>query len=509
MSGVGGGTVAVLADSTVGVILLGCGLIARRSRTGGRVGLIMIAAAGCWFLGTFVAPFLFLHRGPLVHLHISYPTGRLRRPIAWITVMIAYAVSLLEAVVRTPWLTLGLAVLVAAAAVDVFARTSGRARKAGWPALIAALTFAAVLAFSCANLLLGWEADRLVLFVYDTTIAVLALVLTADLRSGRWTDATLSDLVTQLGGGGPGTGGLRGELQQALGDPTLVVGYWVPDQAQYVDERGVPLALPDAEDGRSTTTVTDGGEPIAVLVDDNAVLDDHKLVAGVSAALNLAVANARMRAEVQARVSALAASRRRIVEAADAQRRALEAELALGAERRLGQVARLVADVQRGSSADGLADVVAEVRGAQMELREFAQGVRPSPLGSGGLSAALPVLAARAPLQVELAVSVGRLPPAVEAALFFVCSEALTNIAKHANATRVQVTVEPCPVGVVTTVIDDGVGGADPRGSGLRGLADRVEALNGHFAVGDGPGGGTLVLARIPVGDGPDGRGLG
>ncbi|MFI6831800.1 sensor histidine kinase [Kribbella sp. NPDC050241] len=505
MSRVGGSTVTVLADSTVGLILLGCGLFARRSRTGRRVGVIMIAAAGCWFLGTFVAPFLFLHRGPLVHLHISYPTGRLRRPIATITVMLAYAVSLLEAVVRTPWLTLGLAVLVAAAAVDVFARTSGRARKAGWPALIAALTFAAVLAFSCANLLLGWEADRLVLFVYDTTIAVLALVLTADLRSGRWTDATLSDLVTQLGGG-TGTGGLRGELQQALGDPTLVVGYWVPDQAQYVDERGVPLALPDAEDGRSTTTVTDGGEPVAVLVHDNAVLDDHKLVDGVSAALNLAVANARMRAEVQARVSALAASRRRIVEAADAQRRALEAELALGAERRLGQVARLVADVQRGSSADGLAEVVAEVRGAQTELREFAQGVRPSPLGSGGLAAALPVLAARAPLQVELAVSVGRLPPAVEAALFFVCSEALTNIAKHANATRVQVSVEPDPVGVVTTVVDDGVGGADPRGSGLRGLADRVEALNGHFSVGDGPGGGTLVVARIPVEDDLDGR---
>lgn len=213
MSRVGGSTVTVLADSTVGLILLGCGLFARRSRTGRRVGLIMIAAAGCWFLGTFVAPFLFLHRGPLVHLHISYPTGRLRRPIATITVMIAYAVSLLEAVVRTPWLTLGLAVLVAAAAVDVFARTSGRARKAGWPALIAALTFAAVLAFSCANLLLGWEADRLVLFVYDTTIAALALILTADLRSGRWTDATLSDLVTQLGGG-TGTGGLRGSCSK-------------------------------------------------------------------------------------------------------------------------------------------------------------------------------------------------------------------------------------------------------------------------------------------------------
>jgi signal transduction histidine kinase len=493
-------TVMTLADSMVGLVLLGCGLVARRSRAGRRVGLIMIAAAGCWFLGNLVGPFLFLHRGPLVHLHISYPTGRLRRPIAKVTVGMAYAVSLLEAVVRTPWVTLGLAVLVAVAAVDVFARTSGRARKAGWPALIAAQAFAAVLAFSCANQLLGWEADHVVLIVYDTAIGVLALALTADLRSGRWTDATLSDLVSQLGGG-TGTGGLRGELQQALGDPTLVVGYWVPHQGVYVDERGVPLAMPGAQDGRSMTTVTDGGEPVAVLIHDNAVLDDHKLVAGVNAALSLAVANARMRAEVQARVSALAASRQRIVEAADAQRRALESELALGAERRLGSVARLLADVQQRSVTDGLAEVAAEVRGAQTELREFAQGVRPSALGAGGLAAALPPLAARAPMQVDLTVSVGRLPPAIEAALFFVCSEAITNITKHAKATHVSISVEPYPVGVVITVVDDGVGGADPRGSGLRGLADRVEALGGDFSVGESPGGGTVVGARIPAED--------
>ncbi|MDX6260609.1 MAG: hypothetical protein QOH84_2297 [Kribbellaceae bacterium] len=499
------GTVMLLADSAVGLILFGCGLIAYRSRTGGRVGLIMVAAAACWFLGSLVGPFLFLHRGPLVHLHLSYPTGRLRRPIAKATVATAYVVSLLEAIFDTPWLTLGLAALVAVAAVDVFARTSGRARKAAWPAVIAALVFAGVLAFSCTNLLFGWQADRLVLVVYDTVVSLLAIALTADLRSGRWTDATLADLVTQLGGVAS-VGGLRGELQRALGDPTLVVGYWMPDQAGYVDERGAAVALPDAEDGRSMTKVTDGGRPVAVLVHDSAVLDDNKLVAGVGAALNLAVANARMRAEVQARVGVLAASRRRIVEAADAQRLALEAELASGAERRLGEVARLLAGVARVSTANGLADVVAEVRGAQTELREFAQGVRPSALGSGGLAAALPALAARAPMRVDLTVAVDRLPPAVESALFFVCSEALTNIAKHAKATRVQVSVESGPGAVVATVVDDGVGGADPRGSGLRGLADRAEALDGQFSVGDRPGGGTLVVARVPVETEPDGR---
>jgi signal transduction histidine kinase len=250
------------------------------------------------------------------------------------------------------------------------------------------------------------------------------------------------------------------------------------------------------------TRVEDRGQPLAVLVHDTVVLDDPGLVDGVAAVAQLAVTNARLRAEVRARVTELAASRRRIVEAGDAQRSQLEQALATGAERRLAEVDRLLTELAPTSAQlTGLAEVCAEVQEARTDLHAFAQGVRPTALGEGGLPAALPVLAARSGVPVTLTVSVGRLPPAVESALYFVCSEALANVGKHAGATSVTVVVRRADEDgdVTLTVEDDGVGGADPRGSGLRGLADRVEALGGAMMVADGPAGGTVLSARIPA----------
>jgi hypothetical protein len=364
-----------ILDPTVGVVLLTCAAVAWIRRPNSRVGMLLVAAGGCWFLGSLWSAALFLHRGPMVQLHLSYPTGRVRRPPTVATVVAAYVVAVLEGFVDNPWLTLGLAVIVAVAAIDVFMRTSGKARKAGGPALGAALAFAGVLALSSANLLLGWDADRQVLLAYDATICAVAVVLTADLLRGRWTDATVADLVTQLGGH-TDTAGLQGELRRALGDPILTVGYWLAEVGAYVDEAGTVLEV-DGRDGRAITTVVDRGEPVAVLVHDPAILDDQALVDGATAALRLAVANVRMRAQVRARVGELAAARRRIVEAADAQRRGLETELAAGAERRLNSVARLLdeaRDMVDESVRDTLGEVRAEVRGAQAELREFAQG---------------------------------------------------------------------------------------------------------------------------------------
>ena len=493
-----------IADPTVGIVLLACGAVTWARRPKSRVGLLLAAAGGCWFLGSLWSAAVFLHRGPLVHLHLSYPTGRVRRPLTVATVVAAYVVAVAEGFIDSPWLTLGLALLVAIAALDVFVRTSGKARKAGGPALGAALAFAGVLALSSANLLLGWDADRPVLLVYDLTICAVAIVLTADLLWGRWTDATVADLVTQLGGH-TDTVGLQGELQRALGDPTLTVGYWLADVGGYVDDAGAVLDVGE-HDGRAVTTVEDGGEPVAVLVHDPAVLDDQALVDGATAALRLAVANVRMRAQVRARVGELSAARRRIVEAADAQRRTLESELAAGAERRLNSVARLLDQVHDRADESvhvALGGVRAEVRGAQDELREFAQGIRPPLLGSGGLGAAIPVLAARGSVPVQVDITVGRLAPAIESAIYFVCAEGLTNVAKHSVATKAWVSVSHDAGDVVARVVDDGIGGADARGQGLRGLADRVEALGGSLRIDDGTAGGTVLEARIPVEAGP------
>ena len=194
-----------------------------------------------------------------------------------------------------------------------------------------------------------------------------------------------------------------------------------------------------------------------------------------------------------------------MVESGDEQRRRLERELADGPERHIDEVLRLLDDARHQSQdtvAGELMNLGDELRTARGELHDVVQGIRPPALGEGGLAAALPVLAGRSPIPVRLSVEVGRLPPAVEAALYFVCAEALANVAKHAHATVVSVTVVNGGSAVVARVVDDGTGGVDPtHGSGLRGLADRVEALGGRFRAVTGTGGGTVVQAEIPLDD--------
>jgi signal transduction histidine kinase len=493
--------ILTLADAAVGTILLISGTVAWAGRRQSRAGLLMAAAGACWFLGSAFATAVFLHRGPLIHLHLSYPTGRLHRRPATTVVVAAYAVAGYEGYAQAPWLTAGLSALVVVAALDVFARTSGPTRRAARPALAAALVFAGVLALGSANVAWEWGADRTVLLIYDAAVALVVIWLTVDLLYGRWSEATVSDLVTQLGRR-TDTAGLQAQLARTLGDPGLTLGYWMPRQQAYLDEAGRVLDVERRAAGRVTSAVEDDGEPVAMLIHDPAVLDDQKLVAGATAALRLAVANARMRAEVRARVAELAASRRRVVEAADAQRRALEAELAAGAQQHLAQAAHHLAALQAEAHDElraTLPQVLAEVAAARRELAQFAQGVRPHSLTAGGLGAALPLLAVRSGVEVTVAVGVGRLPPAVEAAAYFVCAEALTNIAKHAAARSASVEVAAEAGDVVVRVSDDGRGGADPKGSGLRGIADRVQALGGSITVGGGATGGTLLVARIPA----------
>jgi signal transduction histidine kinase len=490
----------VVADAVVGLVLVTCGVVAWERRGESRVGPLMALAGYTWFAGNLWPHPLYLHRGPLVHLHISYPTGRLRRRVAQATVVAAYVNAMVEPVARNDVVTLVIAAFVAAAALDGFLRATGTARRAGVPALAAALTFACVLALGAVQRLAGWDADREVLWAYDIVIACLALVLLVDLLRGRWAAAVVADLVVELGKRAD-TRTLRDELGRALGDRSLVLGYWFPEEERYVDDAGRPVELPEPAAGRAVTPISYDGEPVAVLVHDRAVLEDPALVDAVASAASMAVSNARLQAEVRARVLELAASRRRIVEAADAQRRGLERELRDGAERRLAFVAELIKEARAdadGPAAAMLTDVEEEVRGARAELHDFAQGIHPSTLTEGGLAAALPALTVRAGLPVELSVAVGRLSPTVEAAVYFLCSEALANAAKHAKAARMTIDVDESDGVVLVTIADDGIGGADAsRGSGLRGLADRVEALGGQLSVRSPMGGGTRLDATI------------
>ncbi len=203
----------------------------------------------------------------------------------------------------------------------------------------------------------------------------------------------------------------------------------------------------------------------------------------------------------------LAASRLRIVEASDTERRRIERNLHDGAQQRLVALAlrlRLAQGKVRASPEEAerlLGRFSKELGQALDELRELAQGIHPAVLTERGLEAALEVLAARAPLAVTLEVCLSeRMPEPVETATYYSVSEALANVVKHAQVDAATVRVESCEGRVEVEIVDEGVGGADTdRGTGLRGLRDRVEALDGELWVESAPGRGTVVRAELPI----------
>jgi signal transduction histidine kinase len=272
----------------------------------------------------------------------------------------------------------------------------------------------------------------------------------------------------------------------------------------FIDADGHMLALPDAGSGRSVTVVKRQGQPVAVLVHDPAVLADPGLLEAVTSAAQLAAANTRLRAEVQARVEELAASRRRILEARDEERRRLERRLQRGTEARLGELATTLRGGQGSASGEQTRDQIAhaeEQLGQTLaELGRLAQGLHPRVLAKHGLADALAALAKDLPLPIDVNVTGSQLPERVAVAAYFVCAEALARVAKHAAGARVAVTVTLAEDRIRVVVADD-VGGADPeRGSGLRGLADRVETVGGTLRVESVPGRGTCLAAEIPLG---------
>ena len=292
-------------------------------------------------------------------------------------------------------------------------------------------------------------------------------------------------------------------MAHALGDPGLRIAYRVGDGDSWVDEAGRPVSMPAAGgSGREVTLIEDGGAPVAALSHDPAALWDRDLIESVAVATRLAVANARLQADISARVREVDASRRRLVEASDDARRRLGEELRDGAERRLAAVplrlSRLAVG-REGETARVLGELVVEAELAQAGLDRFAHGVHPRALAESGLRGALSELCDQSTVPVTLEMEVHRLAPVREAALFFVCSEALANVTKYAQATKVRIRVHPAGSWIRLTIVDNGAGGADPaRGTGLRGLSDRLEALGGTLRVTSPAGRGTRLDAGLP-----------
>jgi signal transduction histidine kinase len=505
-----------IPDLAVGWTFIGCGLVASSRRPESRTGLLMAATGFTWFVGNFASVgvaavawvaghLVYLYRGPLVQLVLAYPSGRPGSRLVRGAVAVGYAAAVITPIWDRAGTTILLAVLLIAVCAREYRRAVGGVRRAHLVALQAAAGLSVVLAGTAAARLLlpAGEVSGPSLLVYEVALCVLAGGLLAGLLVAPWQQMAVADLVVELGEARSGT--VRGQLSRALGDPSLEIGYWLPDRAVFIDAEGHVLALPDAGSGRSVTLVEREGQPVAALVHDPAVLEDPGLLEAVTSAAQLAAANARLRAEVQARVEELAASRRRILAARDEERRRLERRLREGAEARLRELAVTLRRGQGSAAGEQTRDQVAhaeEQLGRTLEeLRRLAQGLHPRVLAEHGLADALAALAKDFPVPVDLNVASPQLPQRVAAAAYFVCAEALANTAKHAAAARVAVTVTVAQDQVLVEVADDGVGGADPAyGSGLRGLADRVETLGGTLRVQSPPGRGTRLAAEIPLG---------
>jgi signal transduction histidine kinase len=540
----GGAEIAV--SLLVGWSFAGSGIVAWERRPENPTGKVMVATGFAWFahelswsteplpwtLGQlFESTYLF----GVGYLLITFPEGRVRTTaqrgilatallilgplqIAWMlfgygdtpdcacpenVFRIADAPALSEAIVRFQQL-LGTPLAIAMVVVMVrrWRAASPSRRVAIAPVLVTgAITFALLIPWTLNDALDepldDWPDAALELALAAVPVAFLAGLLRARLARGAVADL-LVDLREQVE---PGT--LRDALARALRDPTLAVVYPLGDR--YVDAEGRTVALPE---GRSVTEVERDGRRIAALVHDPALGDDPDLVASAGAAAGLALENERLQAELRARLEELQASRVRIVEAAQVERRRIERDLHDGTQQRLVSVAMTLglADSRFERDPAAVRPLVEQARGqladALTELRELSEGIHPGILTERGLRAALEELAygARLPLDLDVALD-QRLPDRVEAAAYFVVSEALTNVAKHAGATAVRIRVQRADGRAVVEVADDGAGGADQtRGTGLRGLADRVDALGGKLRVESPEGRGTVVHAEIPCG---------
>ncbi|MDP9189284.1 MAG: histidine kinase, partial [Actinomycetota bacterium] len=309
-----------------------------------------------------------------------------------------------------------------------------------------------------------------------------------------------SELVVELRT--EGTTSMRERLARALGDPTLDVAYRLGD-GRYVDSAGQAIALSQGPN-RAVTLVTAGGEEIAALVHDPALLDEPALVESVRATAGLVLENERLAAEVRSQLAEVRASRARIVAATDAERRRIERNLHDGAQQRLVTLSLALGLAASRSEADSnvLARAQDELEEAIVDLRELARGIHPTLLREQGLEAAVEALARRTPLPVTVEGLVGdRLPDAVELAAYFLVSEGLTNVFKHAHASQATVRLSRDADMLQVAVLDDGIGGARATtDSGLAGLRDRLDALDATLIVETDEGCGTTLRAEIPCG---------
>jgi signal transduction histidine kinase len=494
-----------------------------------------------WSVANVIWP---LGLGVLVHLLVAFPTGYLRARFDRAVVLLGYAIvigwSLVElfltgdrTIVCLPdcvrnlfviwsdpqlyaWLGNVFTIFVAAVLFPLVLavlwrhwRSAGAvARRTLLPLVVAVPLMALVSAADWVSA--AFKVQPATAFFDSPSGLLIALLVPSALPIGlllgilrtRWSRGRIAELVVDLGRGVP-VGGLRDVLAQTLGDPTIQLVFAAPSGGGFVDASGRPSELPVADPSRTATRLERDGELLGVLIHDPAIeAEDPGLVEAVGNAARLALENERLAAEVRAQLDEVLTSRARIVQAGDAERRRVERDLHDGAQQRLVALAmRLqLAKATAGDTSALLDEATFELQTAIGEVRGLARGIHPTILSEAGLRAAVDALAERTPVPVTVDVAERRYDPQLEAAAYFVVAEALTNVVRYAGATEARVSAGERDGRFVVTITDDGRGGADPAaGSGLRGLADRVAAVEGRLTISSPSGGGTIIRAELPL----------
>ena len=535
------GLQAALLDWITLPYILG-GLVAWWRRPESRFGPLMVAAGFAIFLSslqwasdalpyTIGLAFDLVPVAIFLQVFLAFPSGRLERRVERVLVVAAYAAALalqfakmalggvggdnLLAVVTEPsaaltlqkvqLITLSVLALAGVVLLTLRRLDAGRPLRR-WVALLVdsfglGLVMIAALLLAGAFELPAFETIRRVTFGVLGIAPVAFLIGLLDARLAR---SSVADLLVALDAD-PGPAKLQDALARALGDPSLRLAYWLPEFESWADLDGRPVVLPERDGTRATTLIDRDGQHLAALVHNPSLGDEPELLDAVSAAAGMALENGRLHVELRARVEELRGSRQRVIEAGQHERRRLERNLHDGAQQRLIALSlelgllgeRLDGDRDTRIRLDQARD---EIALSLEELRDVARGIHPAVVSGHGLAVGLESLAARAPLPVRLAVDLdGRVDERIEVAAYYVVCESLANVGKHAQATSATVDVSRANGELVVEVVDDGVGGADSeRGTGLRGLADRVEALGGRLRVWTPRGGGTRVRADIP-----------
>jgi signal transduction histidine kinase len=538
---------AALLMVSAGLSLIVAGLITSSNDRSGRTGDLAVLAGLVWFapmlvgweggpplirsMAVLVAGFTF----PIVfHLAVAWPSGRLRFPANRVMVSALYIESALAAVslalIKDPffdprcwanctvnsflvrsapsaarvievtdrWFTVAAALALVAICIWRIVTDTEPARRVLVPVAVPAAVFAiatAAHAIALQVMLIEDPVDPVFFWIF--VVGCVSLVL---LGAGlawvvyriRLHRKAVARIVTELGQV-PTPGSLESALGTALGDPELRVAYWLAESHQYVNATGQRVPEPDADPGRTVTTLVRGDQRFAVVTHAAALSELNR---EIGAAVRLALVNEGLQAELLAQVAELQVSRARIIETGDAERRRLEMDLHDGAQQGLlslsYQVRGALADAEAGSDAEAgrlLEEAVFEAHEALNELRELAHGIYPAILSEAGLASAVATYADEAPIPVDVRVSTnGRFPESVEMTAYLLVvgavEHAASRSANHAVVSAVQEDVR-----LVLTVEDDGGSPISPPVA----LVDRIGAIGGSLKIGE-----TKLIAELP-----------